>query len=56
MYHSSRPGNGDMLFWIFLTVIHLILPQKIRLSADPVVPGNDFLPPKGSPEMSMSPI
>ena len=31
-----------MLFWIFLTVIHLILPQKIRLSADPVIPGNDF--------------
>ncbi|KAM7442142.1 hypothetical protein ABFA07_008878 [Porites harrisoni] len=27
-----------MLFWIFLTVIHLILPQKIRLSADPVIP------------------
>ena len=56
MYHSSRPGNGDMLFWIFLTVIHLILPQKIRLSADPVIPGNDFFPPKGSPQMSMSPI
>ena len=56
MYHSSRPGNGDMLLWIFLTVIHLIFPQKIRLSADPVIPGNDFLLPKGSPQMSMSPI
>ena len=56
MYHSSRPGNGDMLLWIFLTVIHLILPQKIRLSADPVIPGNDFLLPKGPPQMSMCPI
>ena len=56
MYHSSRPGNGDMLFWTFLTVIHLILPQKIRPSADPVIPGNDFFLPKGSPQMSMSPI
>ena len=54
MYHSSRPGNGNMLFWIFL--IHLILPQKIRPSADPVIPGNDFLLPKGSPQMSMCPI